>query len=155
MKCVGIKAQAGYWSPQARKARSVSCRPPSPLTIHPDAPDVLGNGHNLHNLHQDPRRLAVYLFCGCWSVLTQNYRQLNTIPDDKGHCHERIDDGAYGSVIPTNRCWFTLLRAVSIQAMSGSRFWIHTTRRAAWAVALTATIMRLQKAFFSYWSEHE
>ena len=39
MKCVGIKAQAGYWSPQARKARSVSCRPPSPLTIHPDAPD--------------------------------------------------------------------------------------------------------------------
>lgn len=58
----------------------------------------------------------------------------------------------YGGVIPKNRCWFTLIRAVSTQAMSGSSFWNHMACRAAWTVAVTVTIMQLPKVFSSCWS---
>ena len=55
-------------------------------------------------------------------------------------------------LILKSRYWFTLIRAVSTRAMSGSRSWNHTPWKAAWVVAVTAMTTRLLKAFSSYWN---
>ena len=84
---------------------------------------------------------------GCWSVLTQNYRLVHAIPDDKRHCPERTADGAV---------WQRNPKTVDFIPDQGSQWMAvvpEITRhgRAAY-VAVTAMIMRLQKAFSSCWN---
>ena len=118
MKRVGIKPLVGYRSPRVRKGE-VSIVSPNRLQrqFSPDAPDERWVTDITYiRTHEGWLYLAVVVDLFSRKVIGWSMQSRMT--------KEVVLNALlllYGGVIPKNRCWFTRTRAVSTQAMSGSR----------------------------------